>query len=171
MTETASQDFVLRRAGRSMLERSPLVLRLRVFLARWSLDREIAAGCSRDSSAMLNLRARQLIRRRTRRGFARSLRDVVAYADRDGSRRAFSTVVIRRWAVRADREAILGLAERLEAVAPVSARGVALASALLTDGVGSPLFNRYCALTVAEAVWAVAEALADGAPASVFDVY
>jgi hypothetical protein len=154
-----------------MLVRAPLVLGLRVFLARWSLDREIAAGCSCESSAMLNLRARQLIRRRARRGLARSLRDVVAYVDRDGSRRAFSTVAIRRGAVRADREAILGLAERLEAAAPVSARGMALASALLTDGVGSPLFNRYCALTVAEAVWAVAEALADGAPASVVDVY
>jgi hypothetical protein len=171
MTETAFGDLPLYRCGRSMLVRAPLVLRLRVFLVRWSLDRRIAAGCSCDSSAMLNLRARQLIRRRTRRGLARSLRDVVAYVDRDGSRRAFSTVVIRRGAVRADREAILGLAERLETAAPVSARGVALAGALLTDGAGSPLFNRYCALTVAEAVWAVAEALADGAPASVFDVY
>jgi hypothetical protein len=78
MTETAFEDVALHRADRSMLERSPLVLRLRVFLARWSLDRRIAAGCSCDSSAMLNLRARQLIRRRTRRGLARSLRDVVA---------------------------------------------------------------------------------------------
>lgn len=112
MTETAFGDLPLYRCGRSMLVRAPLVLRLRVFLVRWSLDRRIAAGCSCDSSVMLNLRARQLIRRRTRRGLARSLRDVVAYVDRDGSRRAFSTVVIRRGAVRADREAILGLAER-----------------------------------------------------------
>jgi len=119
---------------------------------------------------MLNLRARQLVCRRARRGLARSLRDVVAYVDDDGSRRAFSTVAIRRGAVRADREAIVGLAERLETAAPVSAGGMVLASALLTDGVGSPLFNRYCGLTVAEAVWAVAEALAGGAPASVFDV-
>lgn len=103
MTETAFGDLPLYRCGRSMLVRAPLVLRLRVFLVRWSLDRRIAAGCSCDSSAMLNLRARQLIRRRARQGLAWSLRDVVAYVDRDGSRRSFSTVVIRRGAVRADR--------------------------------------------------------------------
>ena len=170
VTETAFHDFIVHRCGRSLALRAPLALRLAVCLTRGRLDRQIAAGRPCDSSALLAQRARELVRRRTRARLAQGLRGVVAYADRDDSPRALSTVVIQRAAVRADREAILGLAERFEAVAPVSARGVALARAMLTDGVGSPLFNSHCELTVAEAAWRVAEALAEGASTSVFDV-
>jgi hypothetical protein len=166
MTETAFEDLPLHRGGRSRPACPPLVLRMRVFLARWSLDRQIAAGCPYGWSATVSLRASQLSSREARRDVALRLRGVVADADRGGSPRArFSEVILHR-AVRADRELILGLAERLEAGGPASARSVALAQALLTDGVESPLFNRHCGVTVAEAVWAVADALADDVPAS-----
>jgi len=61
-------------------------------------------------------------------------------------------------AVRAGREAILGLAERLQSTTPLSARGVVLARALLTDG-RSPLFNALSERTVIEAAFEVQDAL------------
>ena len=89
------------------------------------------------------------------------------YADRRGSQPIISSVVVEPRAVRGGRRAILELAERLEAAMPVSARGVALARALLTDG-RSPLFNPHCERTVSEAAWEVKEAL-DECPDSDFN--
>ena len=75
-----------------------------------------------------------------------------------------------RAAVRAGREAILGLAERLEEGAPVHPVGVVLAQRLLTDGLHSPLFNPRCGRSVDQAVWEVADALgAEDPPTTVFD--
>jgi hypothetical protein len=105
---------------------------------------------------------------RTRQRLARSLRGIVAYADRVEGRPLFSAVVIDRAAVRADREAILGLAEAED---PVNPRGIVLARRLLTDGIDSPLYNRRCGRTVAAAVWEVSDALGDDDPPTVvFDL-
>jgi hypothetical protein len=141
-----------------------------VCLSRTKLDRELVAGRPPESTAALALRARQLIGRRTRQRVARNLRRAVAYADRGEGRPPFSAVVTDRAAVRAGREAILGLAERLEDGGPVNPIGVVLAQRLLTDGLGSPLFNPRCERTVDQAVWDVADALgADDPPTTVFD--
>ena len=155
--------------GGSLPGRASLALRLRVYLARGRLDRQLAAAHSFDSDEALALRAHQLTREATRRSLAESLRSAVAQADRIAPHRALSAAVIRRDAVRADREMLLGLAERLETGAPVSARGVALTRVLLTDGCWSPLSNPHSELTVAEAVWCIADALAADAPVSVLD--
>jgi hypothetical protein len=136
-----------------------LTLRLSVCLRRWKLDRLIADGRPCTSTAALALRARQLVDPRTRRHLAGSLREIVDYADHAGYGWIASAVVIERAAVRSGREAILGLAERLEGPAPVSPRGVASVQTLLTDGIESPLFNRYCQRTVLEAVWEAADLL------------
>jgi hypothetical protein len=140
-----------------------LKLRLKVRLSRPWLDREIADGGLHELHPALALRARQLIEPRTRRRAARNLRDIVKYVDRAGAGRIISAVVIERTAVRVGREAILGLAERLEGTAPVSPRGVARVQILLTDGRDSPFFNSHCGYTVADAIWEAAELL--GAPA------
>ncbi|MGA2320677.1 MAG: hypothetical protein ABSG95_08020 [Solirubrobacteraceae bacterium] len=129
-----------------------------MYATRWRLDRRIAAGSAQESTPALSLRARQLTSPRTRQQIARELRGIVDYVDRAGSAWIFSAVVIERAAVRAGRQAILGLAERLEGAAPVSPRGVARAQVLLTDGL-SPLFNRYCERTVIQAIWEVEDAL------------
>jgi hypothetical protein len=142
--------------------RAPVSLRLRVYLTRGRLDRQIAAGCPCESTEVLALRARQLIHRRTRRRVSRHLRAIVeyvAYSDRLAGRPPFSAVVIDRAAVRDGREALLGLAERLDDAGLVSPQGVALAQALLADGVSSPLSNPRCGRTVIDAVWEVADAL------------
>ena len=134
-------------------------LRLKVRLSRPRLDREIADRGVHELSPALALRAQQLVEPRTRRGAARNLRDIVKFVDRAGMGRISSAVVIERRAVRIGREAILGLAERLEGAAPVSPRGVARVQILLTDGRDSPFFNPHCGCTVADAIWAAAELL------------
>jgi hypothetical protein len=139
-------------------------LRLKARLSRPRLDREIADGGLYELSPVLALRARQLIEPRTRRRAAGNLRDIVKFVDRAGSGRIMSAVVIERRAVRAGREAILGLAERLDGTAPVSPRGVARVHILLIDGSESPFFNPYCGYTVVDAIWEAAELLGAYAP-------
>jgi hypothetical protein len=170
LTETTFHELPLSGHAPSTLLRTLAARRLRVLFAHRRLDRQIAAGCHYDSNPMLALRAGQLLRRRTRLRLARAVRGAVAHADACDASPALSGVVIRRDAVKADREALFGLAERLESAAPVSARGVVLVGELLTDGVGSPLFSRNCGRSVAEAVWTIADALCDGTPESIFDV-
>jgi hypothetical protein len=139
----------------------PLILRLRVYIARGTLDRRIAAGSPYWSSATLALRAGQLVDPRTLRQTARALYGIVRYAERVGSRPALTAVVVDRRAVLSSRHAILGLAERLEGEAPMAPRGVALARIFLTDGIG-PLFNANSQQTVIEAIWSIEDALEDG---------
>ena len=170
MTEANFHTFPLHRGGRSLAAGGLFVLRLRLYVARGRLDRQIAAGCPCELSPALALRARQLIDPRTRQRLARSLRGVVQYVDRAVGRPVLvSAVVIDRAAVSADRETILGLAERLEGVDPVNPRGIVLAQKLLTDGIDSPLFNRCCARTIAEAVWEIADALGADPPITGFN--
>jgi hypothetical protein len=146
-----------------------LKLRIRVCLRRTKIDREIARGRPCESSPAHALRARQLVDPGTRRDLAKSLRGIVDFADRAGHGRVISAVVIECRAVRAGREAILGLAERLEGPGPVSPRGVATVHILITDGLVSPLFNPDCGRTVVEAVWQAADYLGADAPTLGFD--
>ncbi len=139
-----------------------LTLRLKVFVNRRGLDREIAAGRVCESNPAVALRVLQLTRRRTREELGRNLREVVDYVDRRRSRGVISLVMIEPAAVRAGRGSILGLAERLAGTAPVSPGGVILAASLLTDG-RSPLYNPHSERTVAQAVSEVHDAL-EGLP-------
>jgi hypothetical protein len=132
------------------------------------LDRQIAARLPYPPSATLELRMRHLVDPLTRRRLAQSLRGVVeyvAYVERAGQRPLLSAVVIELAPVRSGRAALLGLADRLDGPDTVTARGVVLTRALLTDGANSPLFNPNCTRTVTEAVWEIADALgADDPP-------
>jgi hypothetical protein len=141
----------------------PRALRLEVFLRRGKLDRQIASAGTSELTDALSLRICQLTEASMRRRTARELRGVVERVDDREPGLVISAVVIEPAAVRAGREALLGLAERLESSAPVSACGVALARALLTEA-DSPLYNPYCERTVNEAVFEVQDALG-GPPA------
>lgn len=155
---------------RSASTRGAFALHVRVWFTRAKLDQQIATGRAWHSGAATALRARQLSDPRSRQRLARYLRGIVAYADRE-ARPPFSAVVVDRAAVRADREAILGLAERLEAQDPVNPRGIVAARRLLTDGIDSPLYSRRCGRTVAAAVWEISDALGDDDPPTVvFDL-
>jgi hypothetical protein len=170
MADAAFHSFPSSRGRRAVSLRAGYALRVRLWLTRGRLDQQIVTGHPWDSGATTALRAHQLSDPRTRRRLARNLRRLVAYADRCDGRPPFSAVVVDRAAVRADREAILGLAERLEAEDPVNPRGIVLAQRLLTDGIDSPLYNRRCGRTVAAAVWEISDALGDDDPPTpVFD--
>jgi hypothetical protein len=158
MRTDAFEAAPFHRRDRSTSIHPPPTLRLRVYATRGGLDRRIAAGGDCWSSDALALRAAQLIDPRTRLQTAMALYGIVKYVERLGSRPIFSAVVIDRRAVLRGRHAILGLAERLEGEAPVTARGVALARVLLTDGIG-PLFNRNSQQTVIQAIWRIEDAL------------
>jgi hypothetical protein len=137
---------------------APFALRLKVYLTRGRLDRQLAAGHAQDSAAELTLRARHLTNPRTQRDIARNLRGVVRYADRQKGRSGISCVVISSSSVKGGRAALCELAEQLERAAPANPRGVVLAQALLTDG-NSPLFNPSSERTVTEAAREVQDAL------------
>lgn len=138
---------------------APLSLRLKVRLERTRLDRRIARGepCREDPG--LSLRAAQLASPESQRATAQSLRGVLDYVDRHGSKELLTSVLILPRAVRGARAPISELAEQLERGGEVNPRGVALAGAFLCDG-ASPLFNPHSTRTVAEVVADVRAALA-----------
>ena len=127
-------------------------------LRRWRLDRELADGADGEISRELSLRGRQLADPRSARVLARSLRQVVAKAESRRAAQFGAGVPVARDAVTAWREALLGLAERLEEPALASPRGIARVQVLLTDG-ASPLYNPASERSIGEAVWWVADGL------------
>lgn len=135
--------------------------RLKIFMSRWHLDREIAAGRDCNATDELALRARQLGELRGRCKIARALRDVVDYVDHTGSRALISPCIARPMAARFGRAAILELADQLETPQAVNPRGVALANTLVNDGL-SPLFDPNAERTVTEAAREATAALAAG---------
>jgi hypothetical protein len=121
------------------------------------LDRDLAAGASPDATVALALRAQMLVRTRTRRGMARGAQRVLERAmqapaaDRPPAPTAgrllmpaggLLQVPVCRDRVRDSAEELGDLIRRLLGAGPVGARGVALASVLLSDGSG-PLYRRY----------------------------
>ncbi|MGA2320977.1 MAG: hypothetical protein ABSG95_09585 [Solirubrobacteraceae bacterium] len=127
-------------------------------IRRGRLDRELAEGCVCDASEARALRARQLADLVTRGQLARSLREVVAQAENPRAGVLSSTVPVVRRVVVAWREALLGLAERLEQAGPINPGGVARVLDLLSDGTG-PLYNPAPRRSIEEAIWWVADGL------------
>jgi hypothetical protein len=138
--------------------RSRIGLRLRVRLRRGRLDRELADGLLHDTTAERALRAQQLVGPRSRRALARSLNEVIAMAANPRANLISSAVPIVRDAVSPFREALLGVAERLDDEAPCNPCGVARLQSLLTDGAG-PLYNGASERSLGDLVWWVADGL------------
>ena len=114
--------------------------RLVVRLCGTSLDRQLAAGGSPDTSVRLALRARILGRACTREALARRLAVVIADAERGPGLRSTRMPVCRRKVLRA-RPQLEALARRLLVPGPVAPKGVAMVSRLLHDGSG-PVYVR-----------------------------
>ncbi len=116
-------------------------VRLRL-TTRWrarDLDDQLIAGADPMQSDELSLRVGQLGSSKSRRRLACALRGVVALAER-AYPIATAAPRISRAAVRANRELLLELAERLSAGEPVGVRGLAIASRLIDDR-KSPLYS------------------------------
>jgi hypothetical protein len=131
-------------------------------LRRGRLDRELAENRDLEPCGDRALRAGQLTDAVTRRQVARSLRGVVAKAERAPGGLG-SAVPVRRGVVLAWREGLLGLADRLEQPRALNAYGVARALVLLTDGTG-PLYDPAPGRSLGELVWWVADGLAPCPP-------
>jgi hypothetical protein len=105
-----------------------------------NLDRRISAGEPTDDGRLIAARARELVGSRFRAELAALWQDRVQANDRTRPASLHSVPVSQQQVSGAERE-IGRLVEMLRAKRPVSARGVAMASLLMTDAAG-PVFRR-----------------------------
>jgi hypothetical protein len=105
-----------------------------------SLDQQLAAGCSPESTRLLAARARHIVSLAHRTSLARSWNHVLRVASRGPSVRTPAAPLNVR-AILAAEPAIRELRERLAAPLPVTAQGVAAATVLLTNAT-SPVYGR-----------------------------
>lgn len=147
-------------SGRALLVLGdPLVLRPRRFADRVlsrafgaSLDRQLAAGCPPETALLLAARAQDIVSMRARRAVAGNWDHLLQVARRPQGSRS-QAIWVRSGRVVAAETAIRELMERLTNPLPVSARGVAMASSLLTDATG-PVYNRRSPVTLDAALQA-----------------
>jgi hypothetical protein len=118
-------------------------------LGSW-LDDRLAAGEPPEATRLLAARGRGIVSPPRRAGLAHDWEHLLDVAGRPPVVPARG-VSVRRTAIIAAEPAIRELARRLRASLPVSARGVAAASALLTDGLG-PVYDHHAPVTLADAV-------------------
>lgn len=125
----------------------PLVLgpvrladRVRARLLGATLDNQLAAGCSPESTRLLAARARDIVALPRRAALAESWDHLLRVARRAPARRT-RAVPLRATAILAAEREIHELTTRLTAPLPVGAQGVATASILLTDPT-SPVYSR-----------------------------
>jgi hypothetical protein len=121
------------------VRRSRLTDRLFARLFGASLDRQLAAGRAPESSPLLAARAQHIVAIRTRRRLARNWENLLRRACR--SRGAYHPAIpVRSDRIIAAEPGVQELVRRMTAPLPVPARGVAMATALLTDAL-SPVYN------------------------------
>jgi hypothetical protein len=121
------------------VRRSRLTDKLLAQLFGASLDRQLAAGRAPESSALLAARAQHIVAIRTRRRLARNWENLLRAARR--ARGAYHPAIpVRGDRIIAAEPDIHELVRRMTAPLPVPARGVAMATALLTDAL-SPVYH------------------------------
>jgi hypothetical protein len=121
------------------VRRSRLTDRLLARLFGASLDRQLAAGGAPESSALLAARAQHIVAIRTRRQLARNWENLLRAARR--AHGAYHPAIpVRSDRIIAAEPDIHELVLRMTTPLPVPARGVAMATALLTDAL-SPVYN------------------------------
>jgi hypothetical protein len=126
-------------------------------VTRWrahALDDQLARGADPMQSNELSLRVGQLSSERSRRRFVCALRGAVELADTPFDPLWMGPPLIRRAEVRANRELLLELADRLRGSGPLGVQGLALTSLLVGDGF-SPLFCRDSGSLTASANYAL----------------
>jgi hypothetical protein len=121
------------------VRRSRLTDRLLARLFGASLDRQLAAGRAPVSSALLAARAQHIVAIRPRRQLARNWENMLRSARR--AHAAYHPAIpVRRDRMIAAESDVHELVRLMTAPLPVPARGVAMATALLTDAL-SPVYN------------------------------
>jgi hypothetical protein len=145
----------------------PLVLRPRRLadglLARAfgaSLDRQLASGCQPEATPVLAARAQHIVSLPSRRALAANWDHLLRAARRGPASR---TNFVRGGQIAAAGPAIRELVRRLCTALPVAARGVAMASVLLTDASG-PVYNGHSSVTLSAALEAATAQLDPAVP-------
>jgi hypothetical protein len=145
----------------------PLVIRPRRLADRLlarafgaSLNGELAAGKAPESSVLRAARAQDIVALRNRRALAGDWDHLLRVVRRAQARQPHMLPVCADRIIAAE-PAIRELVRSLAAPLPVKARGVAMASVLLTDA-SSPVYNRNSSVTL---VTALADAISQLDPA------
>lgn len=118
---------------------------------RWrslALDTQLAAGLSPDDERLRAIRADALVLPNRRRWLATQYDELASEARRQPPFPDLRPPLARRAILAAEGE-LHRLAQALRSPLPVPARGVALASLLLTDGTG-PVYNPYSRRSLTE---------------------
>ena len=102
-------------------------------------DELLRDGADENGPTILSARAAELTSPRSRRALARSLERTARELE---GRVLPSAIPLNRAGARPHLDLVRALAARLRAAEPVSARGVLLVQELLTNGYGSPLYDR-----------------------------
>jgi hypothetical protein len=123
------------------LVRSRIWDRLRAHWRALDLDEQLAAGRAPGTDRLRAVRAGMLIAPTWRRRLAASWADLLAESTGPAARGRPAGVPLQRVRIDAARDDIQRLVDALRAPGPASARGVALATLLLTDGTG-PVYQR-----------------------------
>jgi hypothetical protein len=126
-----------------------------------SLDGQLAAGVPPESSRLLATRARDIVSLPRRQALARDWEHLLRVARAGKPVQAARRV--RAAPITEEGPAITELAERLDTPLPVGARGVAMATVLLTDARG-PVYNRHSRDTLAAALRAAIDQLDPARP-------
>jgi hypothetical protein len=124
--------------------------RLVAHLRASSLDTQLAAGRSPESTQLLATRAEQLVSVTMRRELARNFHHVLDLVDQAPAPRS-PRVLASRESVKEVEVDLRQMLTKLATPLPTSARGVAMVRLLLTDGTG-PLYDRHCSTTLRDAV-------------------
>ncbi|HEX3513109.1 MAG TPA: hypothetical protein VHT26_03780 [Trebonia sp.] len=145
------------RRQRTLVTGDPLAMRpSRVtdrLLARMlgaSLDRQLAAGRTPESSSLLAARAQRVVAMRSRQRLARDWENLLRVARRAHGPYHHALPVCSDHVIAAE-PAVRELVRCMTAPLPVAARGVAMATVLLTDALG-PVYNRRSEVTLAAAL-------------------
>ncbi len=107
-----------------------------------SLDRRLAAGCPAGASRLLGLRAREVVSPAGRRELAQRWEHVLDQARRPPVPRT-PRAPLGRERIAAAEPGVRDMLAVLGGPRPITVRGAAAASLLLSDGTG-PLHNRRC---------------------------
>jgi hypothetical protein len=138
-------------------------LRWRTRAHRQELDGRLARGADPMDSDELSLRVGQLGSARSRARLACALRGAVEVADRQPEPFGMPRSQIRRVEIRASRELLLELADRVGSSGPVGVEGLALTSLLIGDR-ASPLYDGDARRSVTVAAFTALVALERGYP-------
>ena len=117
-------------------------MHLRTMLRGASLDERLAAGAPPGSDRALAIRAEEIVGRRSRRGLAKRLEELVLQASTPADFEFTVALFLNREAVVAAQAQLLALAALLDGSAPVNPRGVAMTSSLLRAG-DSPIYRAH----------------------------